>query len=78
MYITARYPVRFGGSLSIVRVQLISSLYADTAGTTEGTDGVISSGTLNIILLSGLAPEDHDGDTRHETAEQAAQDSRLA
>jgi hypothetical protein len=73
-----RVPIVIAARLGVLGIQLVSSLDADTAATTERGDGIGTSGTLNIVLLPCLAPENHDGYTGHYTAEQTAQDARLA
>jgi len=64
--------------LGVLGIQLVGSLDADTAATTGGGDGIGSSGTLNIVVLPSLFPEDKDGYAGEYAAEQTAQDARLA
>jgi len=56
--------------LGTIGIQLVSSLYTDAASTAEGTQSIISSGAINVVLFSGFAPEYEDRDAGEHTTQQ--------
>jgi len=69
--------VALEAALSVVGIQFVSSLDANTTGTTECTHSIFSGRTLNSVLLPGLTPKNKDWNTGEHAGQETAQNSRL-